>query len=126
MSATVLIVDDNAINLKLASQVLELAGHQVLTAVDAAQALEVLACSRPDLVLMDISLPGMDGLSLVRLLRGDPRHARLRIVALSALAMKEDVARALDAGCDGFLSKPIDTRSFARDVEAFADEARGR
>ncbi|MBX3726776.1 MAG: response regulator [Xanthomonadales bacterium] len=120
MSLTVLIVDDNAINLKLARQVLELAGHQVLTAVDAGQAQEVLASSRPDLVLMDISLPGMDGLSLVRLLRGDARHAGLRIVALSALAMKEDVARALDAGCDGFLSKPIDTRRFADDVAAFA------
>jgi CheY-like chemotaxis protein len=115
----ILVVDDNATNLRLASEVLELDGFEVLRAVDAEQALTSVSTRRPDLVLMDIALPGMDGLDLTRVLKGDPAFASLPIVALSAFAMKGDEQRALAAGCDGYITKPIDTRVFGSQVRAF-------
>ena len=119
MSASILIVDDNPTNLKLAATVLELAGFQVAFAEDAERALDSIIAACPDLVLMDIGLPGMDGLALTRMLRADPRFERLAIVALSAFAMKNEVDQAVAAGCDGYLTKPIDTRQFADQVAAF-------
>lgn len=119
MSTCILIVDDNATNLKLASQVLELEDYEVLRAVDAEQALEIVRERRPDLVLMDIALPGMDGLELTRLLKADRAFAALPIVALSSFAMKGDEEKALAAGCDGYITKPINTRTFANQVLTF-------
>jgi CheY-like chemotaxis protein len=119
VSRRILIVDDNPTNLKLAATVLELAGFQVAVAEDAERALDSIIAARPDLVLMDIALPGMDGLALTRMLRGDPRFQRLAIVALSAFAMKNEVDQAVAAGCDGYLTKPIDTRQFAAQVATF-------
>jgi CheY-like chemotaxis protein len=119
VSARILIVDDNATNLKLAATVLELAGFEVAVAEDAERALERIVAACPDLVLMDIALPGMDGLALTRMLRADPRFGRLAIVALSAFAMKTEVDQAVAAGCDGYLTKPIDTRQFAAQVANF-------
>src|SRR5947208_736968 len=108
--ATILIVDDNPTNLKLAADVLECEGHAILRARDAIEAQEVLKNGRPDLILMDIQMPGMDGLTLTRLLKADPAYQRIPIVALTAFAMKGDDKKALDAGCDSYLTKPIDTR----------------
>ena len=119
MSACILIVDDNPINLKLASQVLEVAGYKVDQATDAEQALELLHYVVPDLILMDIALPGMDGLTLTRKLKLDDRMKHVPVIALSAFAMKGDDQKALDAGCDGYITKPIDTRSFPRQVAGF-------
>jgi CheY-like chemotaxis protein len=117
--ARILVIDDNPTNLKLASEVLEMAGHVVMTAVDAEDALRLLRDARPDLILMDIALPGMDGLTLTRQLKADPTLKTIPIVALSASAMKGDEQKALDAGCDGFIVKPIDTRTFATQLEPY-------
>jgi len=113
MSATVLVVDDNATNLKLVSELLRFEDYAILKAVDAEDAQVVLAGTLPDLILMDIALPGMDGLTLTRRLKAD----HIRIVALTAYAMKGDEQKAIDAGCDGYITKPLDTRKFPAQVE---------
>ena len=113
----ILIVDDNPVNLKLARVLLTGAGHDVRTAGDAEEALEVLKTFRPKLILMDIQLPGMDGLALTRRLKSDPATKDIVIVALTAYAMKGDDEKALASGCAAYITKPLDTRTFAADVE---------
>jgi len=115
----ILIVDDNPTNLKLASDVLECAGFEVLLAEDAEKALAFIQRARPDLVLMDIALPGMDGLTLTRRLKIDSATKDIRIIALTAFAMKGEEGKVREAGCDGYIAKPIDTRRFLEDVRAF-------
>jgi two-component system cell cycle response regulator DivK len=105
----ILIVDDNPVNLKLVRFLLESEGYEVQTAVDAEDALHALETFTPRLILMDIQLPGMDGLTLTRKLKADPRTQHIVIVALTAYAMKGDEDKALKAGCDGYVGKPIDT-----------------
>jgi CheY-like chemotaxis protein len=117
MGARILIVDDNPVNLRLAASVLELEGHAVALAADAEQAQELLKGEAPDLILMDIALPGMDGLSLTRKLKADERLRHVPVVALTAFAMKGDEAKAYEAGCDGYITKPIDTRALPRQVD---------
>lgn len=106
----ILVVDYNAQNLKLTRVLLLRSGYEVQTAVDAEDALNVLRSFEPILILMDLQLPGMDGLELTRRLKADPRTRHIVIIALTAYAMKGDAERARDAGCDGYVSKPIDTR----------------
>lgn len=108
--ARILIVDDNAVNLKLAASILEFAGYQILEAADAGHALDIIRQTPPDLILMDIAMPGMDGLTLTRRLKADPATRHIRIVALTAFAMKGDDQKVREAGCDGYITKPIDTR----------------
>ncbi len=105
--ATVLIVEDNPANMKLASFILESAGHTVLGADDAEAGLRMARELHPDLVLMDIQLPGMDGLQAIALLKAEPSTSTIPVIALTALAMKGDEARIRAAGCDGYLAKPI-------------------
>jgi CheY-like chemotaxis protein len=112
----ILIVDDNETNLKLARVVLLAAGYEVRTATDAEDALAVLAEFRPRLILMDIQLPGMDGLTLTRSLKADPELSSVVIYALTAYAMKGDEEKALAAGCDGYITKPIDVDLLADTV----------
>ncbi len=107
----ILIVDDNPANLKLARVTLALEGFEVRVAADAEEALALLAVFRPRLILMDLQLPGMDGLTFTRQLKSDPATRDILIVALTAYAMKGDEEKARDAGCDGYITKPIDTRS---------------
>jgi CheY-like chemotaxis protein len=109
----ILIVDDNLDNLKLTEMLLECEGYPVRTAADAKQALTLLETYHPGLILMDIQLPGMDGLELTRRIRGLRRFTNTAIVALTAYAMPGDEAKARDAGCNGYIAKPIDTRTFA-------------
>jgi CheY-like chemotaxis protein len=116
MAARILIVDDNPVNLKLASSLLELDGYVVAQAVDAEQAQEMLLGELPDLILMDIALPGMDGLSLTRRLKADERLRHIPVVALTAFAMKGDEEKARAAGCEGYITKPINTRDLAFQV----------
>ena len=116
MNATVLVVDDNPTNLKLVSDVLEFDGYAVLQAADAEEARRVIGRTPPALILMDIALPGMDGLTLTRQLKADEATRNIRIVALTAFAMKGDDQKALAAGCDGYLTKPIDTRKLSGQV----------
>jgi CheY-like chemotaxis protein len=105
----ILIVDDNAQNLKLAWVLLTAEGYDVRTAVDAEDALMVLEWFTPRVILMDLQLPGMDGLELTRRLKADRARRGPAIVALTAYAMKGDEEKALRAGCDAYMSKPIDT-----------------
>jgi CheY-like chemotaxis protein len=113
----ILVVDDNATNLKLIEYLLKAKGYDVLTAVDAESALAAVRSNRPSLVLMDLQLPGMDGLELTRRLKSDASTCEIVIVAVTAYAMKGDEQRALDAGCDGYIAKPIDTRGLPSVVE---------
>jgi two-component system cell cycle response regulator DivK len=113
MSATVLVVEDNALNLKLVRDVLGHAGYQVLEAGDAERGIELAREERPDLILMDIQLPGIDGVEALRRLRADTETAGIPVVALTALAMKEDRERFMTAGFDGYLEKPLSVPSLA-------------
>lgn len=114
MTDRILIVDDNAQNLKLARVILSTAGYEVETAKDAEEAVETLPAFSPALILMDLQLPGMDGLELTRRLKSDPARAHILIVALTAYAMKGDEEKARAAGCDGYITKPIDTDALPR------------
>lgn len=107
----ILIVDDNHVNLKLVRVLLTTEGYEVRTATDAEEALAVLQIFHPRLILMDLQLPGMDGLELTRRLKADPATRDIQIMALTAYAMKGDEQKALDAGCDRYIAKPIDTRA---------------
>jgi CheY-like chemotaxis protein len=113
MGITILVIDDNPVNLKLAATVLGSAGHTIIQAEDAEQALVWLQSRMPDLVLTDIALPGMDGLELTRRLKADVRYRDLPVVALTASAMKRDELLAMAAGCDAYIIKPVDTRNLA-------------
>lgn len=116
MAITILVIDDNPVNLKLAAEVLLADGHAIIRAEDAEQALSLLETHMPDLVLTDLALPRMDGLELTRRLKADPRYCHLPVVALTASAMKGDEARVLEAGCDAYIAKPIDTRTLAAQI----------
>jgi CheY-like chemotaxis protein len=113
----ILIVDDNPVNLKLMRVLLAAEGYEVRTAADADEALTVLGRFQPRLILMDIQLPGMDGLELTRRLKAGPATRDTIILGLTAYAMKGDEERILQAGCDGYVAKPIDTRTFPAVVE---------
>jgi CheY-like chemotaxis protein len=108
---TILIVDDNPVNMKLIRILLTGEGYDVRIAADAKEALEVLTEVHPSLILMDIQLPGIDGLELTRRLKAEPTTRDITIVGLTAYAMKGDEERILAAGCDGYIAKPIDTRT---------------
>lgn len=105
--ARILIIEDNVANMKLASLLLHNAGHSVLRASDAESGLTLARSERPDLILMDLQLPGIDGLAATALLKGDRATAAIPVIALTALAMKEDQERARSAGCDAYIAKPL-------------------
>ena len=115
----ILVVDDNAMNVELVTFVLVERGFVVESARDAGMALNCIMTAMPDLILMDIQMPGMNGVDLTRQLKADPLTLHIPIVALTAYAMKGDEARLRAAGCDGYLSKPIDVATFATRVSAF-------
>jgi CheY-like chemotaxis protein len=125
----ILIVDDNAQNLKLARVILSSEAYQVRTAVDAEDALTILESFAPGVILMDLQLPRMDGLALTRHLKSDPGRRDIVIIAVTASAMKGDDGKALEAGCDDYMSKPTDARALsamiARHLHA-APDAPGR
>lgn len=114
----ILVIDDNDAGLLLVCSVLTLAGFLVDTAGSSQEVLGQLKARTPDLILMDVQLPGQDGLALTRQLKADPATARIPIVALTAHAMATDRELALAAGCDGYISKPIDTRIFPDQIRA--------
>ena len=105
--ARILIVEDNPANMKLASLLLLKAGHTVLCAVDAETGLTLARANQPDLILMDIQLPGMDGLAATALLKQDPATAAIPVIALTAMAMKADREKTRAAGCDAYIAKPL-------------------
>lgn len=116
--ATILVVEDNPTNMKLAVLLLETAGHTVLTATDAEAGLTVAVHDQPHLILMDIQLPGMDGLEATVQLKRDEATRAIPVIALTALAMKGDEERIRAAGCDGYIAKPMRYREFLATVEA--------
>jgi CheY-like chemotaxis protein len=116
MSATVLVVEDNALNLKLVRDVLGHAGYRVLEAGEAERGIALARDERPDLILMDIQLPGIDGVEALRRLRADDATTSIPVIALTALAMKEDRERFMAAGFDGYLEKPLSVPSLAGQV----------
>ena len=105
--AKVLIIEDNAANTKLALLLLRNVGHVVLCAVDAEAGLTLAQTEQPDLILMDLQLPGMDGLAATALLKKDPVTAAIPVIALTAMAMKEDREKSQLAGCDAYITKPL-------------------
>jgi CheY-like chemotaxis protein len=121
MSFKILIIEDNALNLELAADLLKANNFAILEAQTAEDGLRIASEQNPDLILMDLSLPKLDGLTATRALKDNPTTSHIKVVALTAHAMKGDCETALRAGCDGYLSKPIDTRTFARQIAAFLE-----
>jgi two-component system cell cycle response regulator DivK len=116
--AKILVVEDNPDNMLLTVMLLESVGHDVLSAVDAEAGLTLARAEQPDLILMDIQLPGMDGLEATALLKADPLTRAVPVIALTALAMKGDEERIRAAGCDGYIAKPIGIQDFLASVAA--------
>ena len=118
----ILVVEDNDMNMQLVEFLLEEGGYRIVKATSGEEALAITRSgpdAAPDLILMDIHLPGMDGLSVVRAIKSDERTARIPILALTAHAMRGDKDRFLEAGCDGYISKPIDVKTFISSIEQY-------
>jgi two-component system cell cycle response regulator DivK len=120
---TILIVEDNPTNMKLSTFVLESADYTVITATDAEIGLTLAHEGHPDLILMDIQLPGMDGLEATALLKADDATRAIPVVALTALAMKGDEERIRAAGCDGYIAKPLDYKELLATVKTSLEKA---
>ena len=124
--AKVLIVEDNPANMTLAVFLLESAGYTVIAATDAEAGVRLATERQPDLILMDIQLPGMDGLQATALLKGDDRTRTIPVIALTALAMKGDEERIRAAGCDGYIAKPLAYKAFLATVSAQLSKGTGK
>ena len=116
---TILVVEDNDLNMKLVKAILTPCGHEILTAEDAESGLRLAREHRPDIVLMDIQLPTMDGLEATRILKADPDLKDVPVIAITSYAMQEDRQKSLAAGCDGYISKPISPKHFLEKLSAF-------
>ena len=123
-SELILIIEDNEKNLKLVRDVLQFRGYRTLEAVTAEAGLSLAQAQRPDLILMDIQLPGTDGVAALGQLRASPATAAIPVVALTAFAMKDDRQRFLEAGFDGYLDKPINIKTFAEQVRQIYERSR--
>jgi len=123
---SILVVDDNPLNLKLTRILLTAHGYEVRTAMNSKEALAVLDTFQPRLILMDIQMPGMNGLELTRRLKADPSTRDIMVLALTAYAMKGDEHRAREAGCNGYIVKPIDTRSLPAVVREYLERENGK
>lgn len=119
MTPQVLVIEDTPANLKLVSMLLGRAGYRVLQANNASDGIALAREHRPELILMDIQLPGMDGLTATRLLKEEETTRHIRVIALTAFAMKGDEERMLAAGCDGYIAKPIQYKSFLAEVDKY-------
>ena len=122
----ILIVEDNPKNLKLARDVLQHHGYRTIEAVTAEDALELVAAQPPDLILMDVELPGMDGFAALNQLRADPSTASIPVCALTAFAMDDDRERCRRAGFNGYLVKPIDVADFPHQVQSLVEDRSGK
>lgn len=109
---TILIIEDNELNMKLVRSMLQLGHYRILEAWDAESGIQLARKHFPDLILMDIQLPGMDGLNATQIIRKDPSLRNIPVVALTSCAMQGDEQKAVSAGCTGYIAKPIDTRNF--------------
>ena len=119
-AARVLVVEDNEMNMQLVEYLLEEGGYQIVKAASGEEALSTARNGEPvDLILMDIHLPGIDGLSVIREMKSDPHTGAIPILALTAHAMRGDRDRFLEAGCDGYISKPIDVKTFLTSIRSY-------
>jgi CheY-like chemotaxis protein len=123
--ARILVIEDNPLNLELVRALLEVHGYEVIDSGNAEDGIERARMEQPQLIFMDLSLPGTDGLAATQLLKADAATRHIPVVALTAHAMKGDDERALQAGCDGYLTKPIDTRAFPVVVARFLAREQG-
>jgi CheY-like chemotaxis protein len=120
----ILIVEDNPMNMELATDLLDASGYVVIQAGTAEEAVGLAGAESPDLILLDISLPGMDGLEATGVLKQGPKTKDIPVIAMTAHAMKGDEEKALAAGCAGYITKPIDTREFPKEIARFIESAR--
>jgi CheY-like chemotaxis protein len=120
-NAKILIVEDNPLNMELAADLLEVAGYEVLQATTAERGIQLARSLLPDLILMDTSLPGMDGLQATQILKSDAGTQNIPVISLTANAMKGDEQTALAAGALAYVTKPIDTRTFVKDISRFLE-----
>ena len=118
---TILVVEDNPLNLELVTDILEAQGYRILQAITGADALSSIESERSDLILMDIQLPGLDGLTVTGAIKDNPNTRDIQVIALTAHAMRGDEDKAREAGCDGYISKPIDTRQLPVTVREFLE-----
>ena len=116
---TILVVEDNRLNMKLVKGLIKIGNYRMLEATDAESGIKLTREQRPDLVLMDVQLPGMDGLSATEIIKADPDLKDIPIVALTSYAMQGDKEKALAAGCTGYIAKPIDTRKFLETISQY-------
>ena len=116
---TILVIEDNELNMKLVNSLLQIGQYDKLNATNAESGIQIAKEQRPDLILMDIQLPGMDGLSATRIIKRDPALKGIRIVALTGCAMEEEVEKIRIAGCDGYLSKPFEIQKFFETLNSF-------
>jgi CheY-like chemotaxis protein len=115
----ILVIEDNADNLELVRFLLNNAGHEVLTACDGVAGLKIIREDHPHLILLDLAIPEIDGWEMAGILKRDPETKDVPLIALTAHTLPGDRRRALDAGCDGYISKPIDVAKFVETVEGF-------
>ena len=118
---TILVIEDNKLNIKLVKAVLHLNNHRVLVAEDAETGLRVARKKQPDLILMDIQLPAMDGLEATQIIKADPETSHIPVIAMTSHAMKKDREKAIDAGCDDYISKPIEQNEFLDKIVIYLD-----
>jgi CheY-like chemotaxis protein len=116
---TILVIEDNELNMKLVRSLLKIGNHQMLEALDAETGIQLTRTHRPDLILMDIQLPGMDGLRATRMIKEDPDLKDIPVVAVTSYAMQGDDVKASEAGCAGYITKPINTKEFLKAIEQY-------
>jgi two-component system cell cycle response regulator DivK len=124
--AKILIIEDNPANMELASLLLLRVGHKVLRAIDAEVGVKIAYTEHPDLILMDLQLPGMDGLEATSLLKHNPDTAAIPVIALTALAMKDDQAKAMAAGCDDYIAKPLRYKDLYAAIDALLEKGKAK
>jgi CheY-like chemotaxis protein len=117
----ILVIEDNAGNLELMRVVLEMAGYEVMSAESADAGLEKARQSRPDLILMDMHLPGMDGYQATRIIKSDPDLKDIPVIAVTAICGLSDEKRVLENGCDGYINKPVNTRTLADQIAGYLE-----
>jgi CheY-like chemotaxis protein len=121
---TILVIEDNELNMKLVRSLLKMSSYVMVEAGDAETGIGLARERKPDLILMDIQLPGMDGLSATKILKADPSLKDTMIIALTSHAMEGDDKKVREAGCDGYITKPIDTRNFLQTVDDYLNGPR--
>lgn len=120
---TILVIEDNELNMKLIRSLLQIGGYRILEVIDAETGIQMAREHLPDLILMDVQLPGMDGLSATRIIRKDPKLQHIPVIALTSYAMRGNGEKSQEAGCTGYITKPINTRSFLKMISQYLDYA---